>query len=521
MSATLQTPLPGPTQLPGPTPLPGLQDAWRALRSPILVLAVGLAILGYAFAAEATAAYRVWMDSTAYSYCLFVLPIALYLAWERRGEILAEPVMPLRWVALAALPVGAAWLVAERLGIMEGRQLMAITQVELLFLAVLGWRLAFAMSAPLLYLYFLVPFGAFITPVLQHWTSIFTEFGLNVLEIPHETDGYMIDIPGGRFFIAEACAGLRFLIASIAFGVLYACLMYRSPWRRAAFILASIVVPIVANWFRALGIVVLGYILSSAEAAAADHIIYGWVFFSAVTLLLIVLGLPFRQDGVVATPAPSTAPVPPPSRLLPVALLAVAVSIIGPVTARLFDQAGRPLAEAPRFAWITPPGCVAGVAEPGPEPGSEVIRFACPQGPIVATVNVFSQRSTWSTIGVARARLTNEPRAEDVTGGTIDVGQGWSYVLASGTPEGSYMTATALWTGGNPARGGLGGRILLARQSIFGGGPASVLLSVGVRVPRAAIRPDEERIIRQMLTNFLQVQYTLNHEVSRLSQAGS
>ena len=83
------------------------------------------------------------------------------------------------------------------------------------------------------------------------------------------------------------------------------------------------------------------------------------------------------------------------------------------------------------------------------------------------------------------------------------------------------MTATALWTGGNPARGGLGGRILLARQSIFGGGPASVLLSVGVRVPRAAIRPDEERIIRQMLTNFLQVQYTLNHEVSRLSQAGS
>lgn len=514
MSMTVQTPVPSQE------PLPGLNDIWRALRAPLMVLAAGLAVLGYAFSTEAMAAYRVWMDSTAYSHCLFVLPIALYLAWERRADILAEPVVPMRWAGLAAFPVGIAWFVAERLGIMEGRQLMAISLVELLFLSVLGWRMALAMSAPLLYLYFLVPFGAFLTPLLQHWTAIFTEVGLTLLDIPHETDGYLIDVPGGRFFIAEACAGLRFLIASIAFGVLYACLMYRSPWRRAGFIVASIAVPIIANWFRALGIVVLGYVLGSAEAAAADHIIYGWVFFSAVTLVLIVVGLPFRQDGVVSVAAPSGVPAPSARRLLPAALLAVAAAGLGPLVAGSFDRMGRAEAASEHFTWITPMGCQAGVAEPGPMAGSEVVRFTCPQGVLSVSAHVFSSRSTWSAIGQTRSQLTNEGRAEDTTSGRIDVGPGWSYLVANGTPSGSYMTATALWTGGNPARGGLGGRILLARQSILGGGPRSILLSVGVQVGKPAIRPEEERQIKALITNFLQVQYTLNHEVSRLSRAG-
>src|SRR5581483_7572977 len=71
--------------------------------------------------------------------------------------------------------------------------------------------------------------------------------------------------------------------------------MYRSWPRRIIFLAVSIVVPIIANGFRVMGISVLGYLLSSAEAATADHILYGWLFFSIVSLLLILMGLPFRQ----------------------------------------------------------------------------------------------------------------------------------------------------------------------------------------------------------------------------------
>ena len=499
--------------------LPGLDDIWRTLRGPLLVLAAGLAVLGVAFATEATAAYRVWMESTAYSHCMFVLPIALYLAWERRAEILATPIMPWPIVGLLALPAGAAWLVAERLGIMEGRQLVAVSLVELLFLATLGWRMAITLSAPLLYLYFLVPFGAFLTPLLQYWTSIFTEVGLNVLAIPHETSGYTIDIPGGRFYIAEACAGLRFLIASVAFGVLYAVLMYRSPGRRAAFIIASIAVPIIANWFRALGIVVMGYVLSSAEAAAADHIVYGWVFFSAITLLLIVIGLPFRQD-IAAPAAGAPASVPEAARLVPATGLVVLLAVLAPALAFGLDSAARAPVALPGFSWTTPSGCRADAAVPGPVAGSEMVRFACPSAELVATAQVFSPRATWSGIGVAKARLSREGSAEDTGYGTLEGVQAWPYVLARGTPEGTFLTATALWTGGLPAKSGLSARVAMARQSLTGDGTASVLLSVGIRSPRESISPEEEGMMKRILSSFLQVQYRLNGEVSRLTQTG-
>ncbi|MGD0433027.1 MAG: exosortase A [Acetobacteraceae bacterium] len=220
--------------------LSGLRDAW-------LGLAIGLIALGIVFHVEIAAAVKTWITSTAYNHCFLVIPIALYLIWDRRASLRGLIAAPMPVVALLALPIGIVWLAAERLGIMEGRQLAAVSMVEVLFLAMLGRRLWTSVSGPLLYLYLLVPFGEFLTSGLQDITTWFIRHGLNIMGIPAYIDGYVIDIPEGTFFVAEACAGLRFLIASIAFGVLYALLMYRDPMRRALFIVVSVIVPIVAT----------------------------------------------------------------------------------------------------------------------------------------------------------------------------------------------------------------------------------------------------------------------------------
>jgi exosortase A len=282
----------------------------QSFRLTVPVLVVGLLLFGVLFHTEVAAAVGVWSDSTAYNHCFLVIPIVAYLLWDRRDRLALAMPIPNAWFALAAIPVSIVWLLAERLGIMEGRQLMVMTLVEIFFLSVLGWRLYYLLAGPLLYLYFMVPFGAFITPALQGFTTSFIVNGLNLLSIPNYSDGYAIEIPEGSFLVAEACAGLRFLIASIAFGCLYAMLMYRSPLRRGVFILISIIVPIIANGFRALGIVVVGHIIGNAEAATADHLIYGWLFFSVVILLQIALGLPFRQDHR-PLPVPMPAPAAP------------------------------------------------------------------------------------------------------------------------------------------------------------------------------------------------------------------
>ena len=211
------------------------------------MLAVGLLVVGLVFQVEILAAVATWEASTAYNHCFLIVPITAYLIWDRKETLEGlQPRPAAAWAALG-LPVALGWLIAERLGIMEGRQLMVVSMAQVLFLAVLGRRLYGAVLGPLLYLYFAVPFGEFLVPKLQDITAVFVEYGIQYTGIPAYIDGYIIEIPEGTFFVAEACAGLRFLIASIAFGVLYALLMYRGPVRRTVFMLVSIAVPIVAN----------------------------------------------------------------------------------------------------------------------------------------------------------------------------------------------------------------------------------------------------------------------------------
>jgi exosortase A len=481
-------------------------------------LAAGLAVLLAAFWPEAVAAVATWNASTAYGHCYLVLPMALYLLWERRTTIASVPPRTeLAW-ALLALPLAAAWLAAERLGIMEGRQLTALAGLELLLLTVLGRRLFWALSGPLLFLFFLVPFGAFLTPTLQHFTARFSAVGLDVLGIPNYVDDLAIEIPEGNFYVAEACAGLRFLIAAIAFGVFYALLNYRSPARRAAFIAASIIVPIIANGFRALGIVVLGHILGSAEAAAADHIVYGWIFFSVVMLLLVAAGMPLREVSPARPPISGPILLRPGPNPLAGAFAVAALMLIGPAIASAFNAraAAAPLAALPSLNM--PTGC----ERAGPEPHMPATRadFQLRCGGLVlnATIQTFPARSTPSALVAERRRATADLGAENTTVADIpglDQGQGHWTLVVTEDPWGT--TALATWVRGEPARGGLSGRLEQARDSIFGAGHSVVLIAIGASQP-SRLAPGQQRQLQTVISNFVQAQAGLTEQIASLSR---
>ena len=117
-----------------------LESGWsrRSWLTATSALAVGLSLLAFIFFPEVRAALDVWIGSTAFNHCFLVLPISAYLAWQKRDALATTPPRPAPWIALSALPVAACWVVAERVGFMEGRQLLVITLVQILFLAVLG-----------------------------------------------------------------------------------------------------------------------------------------------------------------------------------------------------------------------------------------------------------------------------------------------------------------------------------------------------------------------------------------------
>ena len=442
--------------------------------TPALTLAAGAALWALLFHAEAAAAIRVWAESTAYSHCALILPLAAFLAWDRRSALATIVLRPApAFAAVLAIPAVLAWLAAERLGLMEIRQLAALALLWLLVLAVIGpaaWR---AMAAPLLYLVFLVPFGAFITPALQRITLELTMLLLGIAGIPAVSDGLVIEVPHATFYVAEACAGLRFLVASVAFGALYACLIYRTPDRRAAFLAASVVIPVLANGVRAFGIVALGYLLGSAEAAAADHLIYGWVFFSTVILLLVLAGLPFRQNPGHRTAVTALPRVLGP-RPWPAAALLLALAATGPAVASALNHAAGLTATAASHPMLDLSDCTRGtlVAD---NPDTATLTAICPgPGQWRLRVTLLPPRATPGD--VARAVRDASGDLEDARQSPIP-GPGGDWTLVE-PPVPGRLTALATWRGGHLAQPGLSGRLAQARASLFGADVAPVVVAL-------------------------------------------
>ncbi|HEX3810903.1 MAG TPA: exosortase A [Rhizomicrobium sp.] len=254
-----------------------------------------LLALSAIFWREAFGAYRVWVESPTFNHCFLILPISLYMMWSRRRSLLEAPIAaePLAAIPLAFLSF--AWLIASILAILEAQQFVVMTMLQAVLLGLVGMPAYRRFLAPFLYLYFLVPSGAFLVPILQNFTAHFAVLGLELIGVPVFSNGAVIEIPAGTFAVAEACAGLRFLVATIAFGVFFACETYRSVWRRLIFIALCIVVPIIANGLRVFGLLVAAEWIGDATAALADHVIYGWGFFSVVLLILVFIGRSFSD----------------------------------------------------------------------------------------------------------------------------------------------------------------------------------------------------------------------------------
>lgn len=267
-------------------------------RQALVVLSTALVALGVMFWQTVAQMVETWYVSATFNHGFMILPICGWLIWERREAL--EKYLPkpdfrgLIIIALAAI----VWTIANAAGVQSVMQFAFVGMIQGTVFTVLGWRLVRAMLFPLGFLLFAVPFGDFLVPKLQDITAVMVVEGLRWIDIPVYIDGVFLSIPTGNFEVAEACSGVRFLIATIALGSLFANLSFRSLGRRTIIIVLSILVPIVANGIRAFGIVYIAHVTDHKVAVGVDHLIYGWIFFAFVTVVLLTIGMTFREtDG--------------------------------------------------------------------------------------------------------------------------------------------------------------------------------------------------------------------------------
>ena len=282
--------MPPEAALPGGRPrAASVPPAWRA---PLGRLALAwAALIGLAWADWSEMA-RQWWDASTYNHILLVPPILAWLV-KQRWPVLVKLTPQPWWPAFALLALGLlGWLAGTAGGINTASQLGAVAMLQAAVALLLGPRVVAGLLFPLAYMLFLVPFGDELVPALQAVTAEMAVALTHASGVPATVDGVFIDTPAGLFEVAEACSGVKFLVAMIALGTLVAHLCFASVKRRALFMLAAVVVPVLANGVRAWGTIYIAQSQGIEFAAGFDHIVYGWIFFALV--MTAVLGASWR-----------------------------------------------------------------------------------------------------------------------------------------------------------------------------------------------------------------------------------
>lgn len=246
-------------------------------------------------------------DSEEQAHGPIVLIVALYLLWQRWGQLQQLAARPAPIAGGASLLLGCLLYALGRsqdILIFEvGSQIPVLAGLILLEW---GWRGIRLSAFPLFFLIFMVPLpGTFVdaaTASLKAHVSVIAEHLLYGAGYPIARNGVVLTIGQYQLLVADACSGLHSMFSLSAMGLLYFYLIKHSSWLRNGILIAAILpMAFAANIVRVLVLVLVTYHFGNDAAQGFIHSFAGVLLFIVALLGLMlldgVLGLIFKNKA--------------------------------------------------------------------------------------------------------------------------------------------------------------------------------------------------------------------------------
>ena len=232
-----------------------------------------------------------WKYVPDYSHGFLVAPLAVYFAWERSDQLRRTPIDP-SWWGLVPLTLGTLALTVGRLGVelMAMRTAFVLT-LNGLVLLLLGRQVYRVLAFPLLFLFLMIPLPQSLVNViafpLQLIAADLAVNALHFLGIPALREGNIIHLANTQLFVAEACSGLRSLMALGTLAVVFAYFFRKNLVERLVIVASAIPIAILVNAFR---VALTGYLthrFGNDAAKGAIHQLEGFFTFGLAFALLL------------------------------------------------------------------------------------------------------------------------------------------------------------------------------------------------------------------------------------------
>jgi exosortase len=282
-------------------------------------------LLGFLFRGEIGGLVQLWVTDPNWSHGFLIPLFSLYFIHQKRREILSlecvrDPLLdllrgrrplPLQpgqtranyWGLLVLLLVLAFYIfnVVSPAGYacLRAVSLIAAAGAVAFFLG--GWRLIRYTWLPMAFFVFAIPlprrYYVGLTLPLRHLSAVVATAFLNLIQgVDATTSGAVIEIvyKGQRLEpalnVAEACSGMRLLMAFLALGVAMAYLHDRPRWQRAVLLLSTAPIAILCNIVRVTATGLLYVLVDPKYTQGAYHDLLG----------LAMLPLAFGLYGALA-----------------------------------------------------------------------------------------------------------------------------------------------------------------------------------------------------------------------------
>jgi exosortase len=239
------------------------KQQWRELgiHNYVKMLIIG-GLFYYLFHNEIGSIVHRWLNDSSWSHGFLIPLFSLYFINQHKNEILNLQTKP-NYLGLLFLICGIVFyplnIVHFQYGYFRPIGMIATVGAIVLFLG--GWPLVKYTWLPVGFLVFAVPLPARyyvkLTMPMRHLAATIATVLFNLVDQMEATaNGVVIDViyKGQRLEpalnVAEACSGMRLLMAFLALGVAMAYLHYRPIWQRFILLISTIPIAILCNIVR-------------------------------------------------------------------------------------------------------------------------------------------------------------------------------------------------------------------------------------------------------------------------------
>jgi exosortase len=252
--------------------------------------------------------FKICMNDDDYSHGTLLPFISAYLIWDRREEfkiLLARGVAPLRTPKLAVLLLLGGvfiFLLGQISDLLWVRWVALFVTATAVLYMVTDFRVARFLTPPLLLLFMAKPLPDSMVPKLFFPLQVFAAKVsarlLEALDVPVYLIGNIIEIPGMKLMVEEACSGLRSMMAILTVAVIIAFSIPLSAIARMFLFLSAVALAIILNIFRVAATGVLAHFYDPSAASGFFHSFSGLVVFFVGLVVLYYLSSLLKRIGV-------------------------------------------------------------------------------------------------------------------------------------------------------------------------------------------------------------------------------